>query len=243
MSDTTQRDSTSLASRINSTLARFRTPLLVVGVVLIVAIVVSVVAAQVLDARNQSAAREAEELTQDFDDWVAALPSRTGAGEREIGDELLATADELRERSTEIASEYRGTYGAQRALKVLGDLEWEVGSFEAARSAWVSLADSFDESYLAPIALMNAAAAAEQMGEAADAAALYLRVTESQAVGNAETPRAIFNLGRLAEEAGDAARALEWYNRLVDEQPASTWTNLARNRIILLTVEGVGSGG
>ena len=48
----------------------------------------------------------------------------------------------------------------------------------------------------------------------------------------------MFAIGRLNEKLGLMASAAEAYRELVDAYPASSWTNLARTRIITLAVEG-----
>jgi outer membrane protein assembly factor BamD (BamD/ComL family) len=49
----------------------------------------------------------------------------------------------------------------------------------------------------------------------------------------------LFTQGRLNEELENHEVAADAYNRLVDEHPQSSWTNLARNRIIALKTRGL----
>ena len=64
------------------------------------------------------------------------------------------------------------------------------------------------------------------------------RLVEQYDAESAEIPRALFSIGRINEGLDNIVDAAESYNRLIDDYPASSWTNLARDRIITLTVQG-----
>jgi TolA-binding protein len=92
---------------------------------------------------------------------------------------------------------------------------------------------------LAPIALANGAAAWEEATDGENATRLWSRIVEEYGAEAAESARALFALGRIAEGEGAFEDAAVRYNTLLDDYPASSWTNLARNRIIYLTTEGL----
>ncbi len=54
-----------------------------------------------------------------------------------------------------------------------------------------------------------------------------------------ETPHILFSMGRLYEAKGSYSEAANAYNRLVDEYPQSSWTKLARNRLIYFKVSNI----
>ena len=85
---------------------------------------------------------------------------------------------------------------------------------------------------------MEAAVAAENAGDPERALELHRRIVDDHGDENPEVPRALFSIGRILEQQDEVADAAEAYRQLVDDYPASSWTNLARNRIITLTVEG-----
>jgi TolA-binding protein len=85
---------------------------------------------------------------------------------------------------------------------------------------------------------MDAAVAAENAGETDRALQLLQRVVDEYDDESAETPRALFSIARIHEQSDEVARAADTYRQLIDSYPASSWTNLARNRIISLTVQG-----
>lgn len=238
----TPTTTTSRAERLSAFLGRNRTLLLALAIVLVGGIVVSVVLAQVLDQRAEAATMAAESLQDDWDAFSSARPTFAAedGSPAALTEEEQELADSIREQAERILADWPRSYGAQRAHFVLGNLAWELQDYEGAATHYTTLAEEFSRSYLAPIALMNAAAAYENLGESDTAAGLYGRVADSTAA-TTEVARAIFNLGRLAEAEGDTERALEHYRRLVDEHASSNWTNLGRNRIIGLTSQGAGS--
>ncbi|MFW6251199.1 MAG: tetratricopeptide repeat protein, partial [Alkalispirochaetaceae bacterium] len=62
-------------------------------------------------------------------------------------------------------------------------------------------------------------------------------LVEEYADSSAQVPRALFALGRLSESADAYEEAASYYNRILDEYGESSWTTLARNRIIFLQTE------
>jgi TolA-binding protein len=92
--------------------------------------------------------------------------------------------------------------------------------------------------YLGATATVGAAVSHENAGNSDRALELYRDLVDSYEEDSSYTPRALFNIGRIQEQQDSIAEAAEYYNRLVDDYPTSSWTNLARNRIITLTVEG-----
>jgi TolA-binding protein len=85
---------------------------------------------------------------------------------------------------------------------------------------------------------MGASAARENAGDS-EAALVHLQaVVDDFGTQSSYTPRALFNVGRINEVQNNIVEASEAYNRLIDDYPTSSWTNLARNRIITLTIQG-----
>jgi tetratricopeptide (TPR) repeat protein len=234
-----------LAETLNNTLTRYRTGLLIGSAVLIVGIIAAVAIAQWLNVRTERSAAAAEEIEDLWEDWQAARSDDANGTETSDGapssEERLEIEERLRAAITSTREDYENSYGGLRAGFVLGLLEWETGNFAEAETAFRALADAHADTYIEPIALANAAAAAEETGDTEAARELYGRVVALEDTANLERAHAVFSLGRLAEGAEEHQLALEYYNQLLDEHPDSNWTNLGRNRIIWLTSQGVGS--
>ena len=219
-----------LSERIAAFFSHHRRILMILSVVLIVGVFAAIAIYQVQENRADRSARQAELLVQDFQRWQDSGDARDSAAEEAI-----------RADAASIQNDFSGTYGALRALHTLGRLEYELENYGAAREAFLEIVIRFPESHLVAIALAGAAAAAEEEGETALAREFLTRIADGEGEPSIEQGRALFNLGRLAEQAGDFTAALDYYQQLSDRFPSGNWTNLGRNRIIALTIEGVRS--
>jgi tetratricopeptide (TPR) repeat protein len=169
----------------------------------------------------------AEGAQSTFDSWVSEQ------------DEAKKTALEtdLGGRLDKLISRYPRQYGAQRGLFLRADLRFRKKDWDGARADYEQLARRFPRSYLAAVSLFNAGVCAEEKGDAEAAQALYLRVADGYKDSGA-VPRALFDAGRLDEQKGAWEEAQKKYERLESDYSASSWTKLAKNRIISLKVEG-----
>lgn len=239
MSDHTQHNTSTLSEKLNAFFSRHRIALIVFAVVLIVGIIASVAIAQVLNARAERSAQAAEEIERLWEEWTALQPLPTEETPEELGEDARAIETELREKIAETTETFGNAYGAIRAQLVLGLLEWDLDNTEEARAIFESVATSEEGTYLEPIALANAAAAAEESGDTEGAISLYEKIVALDDVPNLERSHALFSLGRLSEAGESYEQALTYYNQLIDEHETGNWTNLGRNRIIWLTSQGL----
>lgn len=230
----------SFADTLNAFLHNHRRLLLILGAAIVVLIIAAVAASQILSARADASVAAAERIQER---WQAYQDADRAAGDEEAQSAPTEAEADLRAAIDEAISDFPNGYAALRARYTLGQLEWQLENWEAALEAFVGIADEHRTSYLTAPALLNAAAAAENLGNTDRARELYGRLVDGDISPNAEIAHALFNLGRLAEEAGDRDLALEYYNRLVDEHGGSNWTNLGRNRIIWLQSQGAGADG
>jgi tetratricopeptide (TPR) repeat protein len=127
-------------------------------------------------------------------------------------------------------------YPGSRAYALIAGIHGDKKEWPQAEQAWRDAAKKAGKTYLAPVALFNAAAAAEEQGKTAEAIALY-----TECLGMAElfpsSPRAQFAVGRLEEKQGNRENALEAYRTLRTNWPNDVlWRNLAQSRII--SIEG-----
>jgi tetratricopeptide (TPR) repeat protein len=125
-------------------------------------------------------------------------------------------------------------YAGGRAWAIIAGIRGDKKEWSEAEQAWSSAAKAASNTYLAPVALFNAAAAAEEQGNTERAIDLYTSCL-ARADLFPSAPRAQFSIGRLRESQSNRDAALEAYRTLVSKWPGEPiWTNLAQNRIIAL---------
>ena len=220
-----QDKTTKVLTTITGFLQRHRRLLLTVLIAVVVIVAGLFIYLEVRASREQSSRIAVEEVQELYDQWNEAADDQ----------EQEQLAEQIQSKVDEIVSTYPRFYAAQRALMVRADLHWQQQQWQHASEDYAEAANGFRASYLTPISLFNAAAAAEQAGESGRARELLQQLVDNH--DSVEVPRALFSLGRLAESDSQTADALQYYNRLVDNHPGSNWTNLARNRIIALSIQ------
>lgn len=123
-----------------------------------------------------------------------------------------------------------------RANMLSAEIYYQKKDFENARSAWLAAAQKGKNTYIAPIALFNAASCSEELGNLDDAAAGYKSAAEVKDFY--EAAHALFSLGRVQETKGDFVAAAASYQALVDKSPEDSWAKLAKNRLVSLKISG-----
>jgi tetratricopeptide (TPR) repeat protein len=151
--------------------------------------------------------------------------------------EKAADIQTLLDELAAFADRHSGYVGAQ-AHFIAASIYAEKKDWSQAEKAWSDAAKKGVKTYLAPVALFNAAIAAEEQGNPAQAVAYYTE-SVSYTADFPEAPRAQFAIGRLLETQGDTRGALEAY-RVIREKwsNAAVWINLAQNRILVLENSG-----
>ncbi|GHV01053.1 hypothetical protein FACS189483_11270 [Spirochaetia bacterium] len=131
-------------------------------------------------------------------------------------------------------------YSSARSYSLVAAIHADRKNWEEAEQTWALAATKGAKTYLAPVFLFNAAAAAEEYGNL-DKAIEYYRQTIAAAADfpSADFPsaaRAQFSIGRLLEAQADREGALEAYRELIEKWPSETiWTNFANSRILALS--------
>jgi tetratricopeptide (TPR) repeat protein len=171
--------------------------------------------------------RQVEQAETLYDSWLAETDT---AKKAELQKDLLSRLDGLAKRPGWL-------YGTQRALMLRADLRAELAAWDEAAADYRELARRFPGSYLAPIALFNAATCLEEKSDREGAVKLYTDIV-TRWKETAVAPRALFALGRLAEDAGTWDEAKSRYEQLDAEWSTSSWTQLAKNRLVALKVAG-----
>lgn len=180
---------------------------------------------------NSIQLKKLETYTQEIEviqDDYSKLSTLTDENEKkEAAAEILEELNSLINRSPK-------NYAYQRALFIRGNLYYQEDNLDQAIEDFESISLIFPKSYLAPISLINAATAYEDLNKIDDAIEIYMTVLDRYSKVSPEIPNIYFTLGRLYEQKDNNKAALEQYNNLVDIFPDSNWTNLARSRIIYL---------
>ncbi|MCL2520554.1 MAG: hypothetical protein FWE37_06090 [Spirochaetaceae bacterium] len=124
-------------------------------------------------------------------------------------------------------------YAGQRALFYAAMLSFDNGDYNAAISYFEQLRNRHRRSYLAATATLNQAYLSEQLGQTAEALALFELATANRTLFSA-WPEAALNAARL-NEAVNMMAAISYYRMLVSElEEGNSWKTLAENRLIVL---------
>lgn len=162
-----------------------------------------------------------------FDSW---------SGEQDAAKKATLEKD-LADQLDRLIARYPRQYGGQRGLFLRAEMRFQTKAWDLARADYESIARLFPSSYLAAVGLFNAGVCAEEKGEPDAAQTLYMQVVEKYKDSGA-APRALFDAARLDELKGAWDEARAKYEQMETDYMASTWTKLAKNRIIALKVEG-----
>ncbi|QEN07568.1 tetratricopeptide repeat protein [Oceanispirochaeta crateris] len=197
---------------------------------LIIASVFFVLILVAIGAVEYRSNKKAEKSVQAAEQIESVLQDYLGAAEEdkaELKDELTALIADSKTNYKNLYAHMRGLYAE---AQILADSEDWAGS----AAAYKALADNFATSYIAPVALINAAAMEEEAGDIEEAISLLERTIADYKDVSAAIPEVLFNLGRLSEGLGDGSKAEEYYNRISEEYGSSNWNNLAKSRIIAI---------
>ena len=130
----------------------------------------------------------------------------------------------------------KSRYAGARGWTIIAQIHSGKEDWPQAEEAWRSAAKAGAKTYLAPAALFNAAAAAENQGKIDDAVALLEKCVTYKFDFPAAV-RAQFSIGRLNEQRGDIPAAVAAYRAILADEHLSkieTWANLAQSRIIAI---------
>ena len=150
----------------------------------------------------------------------------------------VATSEGLIVQAETIMSKYGKRYAAAKASMIKAEVLMASKDIAGAEKAYVASAESYPKSHLAPVALSNAAAAAEDRGDS-EAALKHLLKAEASYPSAPGAGRIMLSIGRIYESSKQYDKAMEAYGRLIASGVESDWTKLAHTRIILLKSQGL----
>jgi len=218
-----EKTATSTSAKIASGLHKYRKVILYTLIAVVAILAVLAIASILKQRKTDAGTIVAEELQESYAKWLQASDDEKASLEKEVLDKADA-----------IKTKYRGTFPHQRALLVLGNLAFEKSQWDDAQKDFAQLAKEYPKSYLAPVALMNQAAALEEAGKNKEAVEIYQKVFDTYKETSPDAPRALFSIARLYETTGQNEAALDAYREVADSFPDSDWTKLSRDRIIYL---------
>jgi len=202
-----------------------------VFLVLVVAILAGVVGLGIYSAVSSNLVVKStialESLEATFSEFIALEESDKATKSTA----LISQADAL-------ASKYGKRYAAVRATMIKAEVLSATNDVSAAEKVLASLADTYPKSHLAPVALSNAAAIAEDRGDN-DMALKYLTRIESEYPSASGIGRVTLSIGRIYETTKLYDKAQESYAKLIATGVESDWTKIAHDRIILLKSQGL----
>jgi len=211
------------ADKINDFVTNHRKAIFTVIGIIIVIFVGLIAYLSITDSINKKAISKLDELNGKFDD----LPFNNE--EDYNTPEVETLIGELK-----TFAEKTNGFAGSKAWAVIGQVYSSRKDWANAQVAWLSAAKKGNKTYLAPMALFNAAAAAEEQGNLEQA----IDLLEQCVAHKFEFPaaaRAQFSIGRLYEMLGNKTAAVEAYRVvLVKWTQMPVWQNLARSRIAVI---------
>jgi len=226
---TQSKDELDLNEKIGELIQRNRMKLLV-GLVAIVLVIAGFIIVNV--AREKSltnALSKVDSLNHRYENLKASIVSEEEMSVYQLSELAVLLAD-----ITEFEIKNSG-FPAARAYSISANIYTDQKNWVLAEEKWVKAAEAAPKSYLAPIAIFNAAVAAEEQNSIEAAIAHY-----TKAAGYGESfpsaARAQFSVGRLEEIRNNKDSAIAAYRNLLAKWPDEPiWPNLAQNRLIILS--------
>lgn len=212
-----------VTDKINSFVQNHRKAIFTVIGIIIVLFVGLIAYLSITDSLNKKAIAELDELNGKYDDLTLEIEEDYNTPEVES---LLAELKTFAEKT--------GGFSGSKAWAIIGQIYSSRKDWTNAQEAWLSAAKKGNKTYLAPIALFNAAAAAEEQGNLEQA----IELLEQCVAHKFEFPaaaRAQFSIGRLNETLGNKTAAVDAYRVVLSKwSEIPVWQNLARSRIAVI---------
>jgi len=212
-----------VTDKINDFVTKNRKAIFIVIGAIIVLFVGLISYLSISDTLNKKAITALDELNGKFDDL--SLNNEEDYNTPEV-ETILAEFKTFAEKTN--------GFSGSKAWAVIGQIYSGRKDWANAQEAWLSAAKKGNKTYLAPIALFNAAAAAEEQGNLEQA----IELLEQCVAHKFEFPaaaRAQFSIGRLHETLGNNTAAVDAYRVVLSKWPQMpVWQNLARSRLAVI---------
>lgn len=187
-----------------------------IAVIIACAVVVVGIIAAIVIVNGVSASRDKAQI-------------RISELEQEYGSLLGSETPDWSSLETELSSMVKGSsYPSVKASYLLGLVYYDQEKYAEAQAAFDKAFNLNKKIYLAPMALVNAAACAEAQGDTSKALDLYNQVyNDYQESGVA--PKALFNVARIYMQQGSNQLAQATFAQVADYYPTSEYGLLAKN--------------
>jgi len=224
-----KQEKESIGDKINEFIQRNRKGIFAVTGVILILFVGSLVFIYVKDNFDKKAAAQLEELIIKFDEL------RDKMDEEECDEEECDVIDTFIAELESFADKTRGFSGS-KAKSLVAEIYVIREDWEKAEEAFTAAARIGAKTYLNPILLFNAAAAAEEQGRLEEAIDLLQQALSNKFEFPA-APRAQFSVGRLNEQLGNYDEAIDAYREVMINWPdLPAWQQLARSRITAIEI-------
>jgi len=210
--------------KINDFIQRNRKMIFAIFSIIIILFIGAVVYLAVKDNVDKKTIVKMEEFVEKYDALILSI----NAEEKENPEaDLLITDIE------NFAGKRKGI-AYSKAWSLIANIYAKKEDWSKAEDAFIKSSQAGIKTYLGPISLFNAAAAAEEQGKLEKAISL-LQECLSHKFEFPSAPRAQFSVGRLYEQLGNKEDAIEAYRTVMINWPEMpVWQQLARSRIIVL---------
>jgi len=218
-----------LADKIGDFVQRNRKRIFVITGVLVFLFAGFIVYLSVSDYLNKKYIVEIEELIRRYEEISINLSDESYVSDnKELIEELISDAEAF-------ANNKKGL-PAGKAWSIAANIFSSRKEWPQCEEAWQKAAAAGSKTYLGPIALFNAAAAAQEQGKF-EQAIEYLTKCVEHKFEFPSAPRAQFSIGSLYEKLGNYPAALEAYRAVLINWPdLPVWQNLARSRIAAIEI-------
>ncbi len=218
-----------LSIRMNDFLRKNRKPVLAIFIVIIAAVLGLGIFTAIQQTVVSKAAGEYESLVSLYETWESETAE----------DVKLAKGNELITGIENLSKKYKSSYSAQTALVMKAEILLARKDYKGAEETYLFLTQNYPKSHLAPTALLNAAAQAEEGGNKENALKLLQKAETEFKADTIGLNRALFNIGRIYEEMKQFENASSAYTKLIVKGIDDDWTKLAHDRIIYMKSSGL----
>jgi len=221
-----ENNSSNISDKVIDFLQKNRKNILICACVIVVLFIGFTVFVTLQDVFHKKALLEIDELTSRFDEVRPLMADDAYSADL---DKLLSDLD--------VFAKNRNGYPASKAWSIIAQIHSSRKDWPKSKDAWLNAAKTGNKTYLAPISLFNAAAAAEEEGNIEQAIELLGKCI-AHPFEFPSAPRAQFNIGRLYEKQNNYPAAVEAYRAvLTNWKDIPIWQHLARSRIAEISVK------
>ena len=217
------------AGKVENWLGMHSKLLTIIIAVLLVVVVALVVVLTVADNNNDKKYSALYAIEKQSNELVVMDP---------VSDEY-STARTALERDADalISSSSLKKYPAAKATMVLADIAYDNAEYEKALELYSAVAENQKKTYMAQVALADAAACNEALDRPSDALALYNKLWDDFGHDGVFASRALFNVARLYEKLGNNDLAKATYEQLAGEfgDANSEYAKIATSRAAQLS--------